>query len=248
MNISASSLDGVEALMFDFYGTVVDMQRGLVEAIAPYLADKGYTTNPPSRVVTWWRRTHFENSMIDALLHRTHTPYREIGHEALSYTLDRAGIDHTTDEVARLVSKIEHLEPFPDVVEALGVIKDHGLRLVILSNGDPDMLSTGVSNSGTEALWDQVLSVAAAGTFKPHAAAYATAADQLALEPYQILFVANHSFDCVGAKAAGMKTAFVDRRKRPFGNPRYTPDVTVDDCAALAATVASHSKVAPNRL
>ena len=61
-----TDLTGVKALMFDFYGTVVDMQGGLIEAITPYLESKNYTAQPAGRVVTWWRRTHFENSMIDA--------------------------------------------------------------------------------------------------------------------------------------------------------------------------------------
>jgi len=60
-------------------------------------------------------RTHFENSMIDALLHREHTPYREVGHRAVAYTLERAGIAYTMDEVRQLVAQIVRLKPFPDV-------------------------------------------------------------------------------------------------------------------------------------
>jgi 2-haloacid dehalogenase len=52
--------------------------------------------------------------------------------------------------------------------------------------------------------------------------------------PEQVLFVANHSFDCVGAKAFGMRTAFVDRRRRPFGNAKYPPDLVVQDFRELA--------------
>lgn len=223
--------------MFDFYGTVVDMQSGLVEAIRPYLDSKGYTANPPSRIVTWWRRTHFENSMIDALLHRTHTSYREIGRQAVHYTLDRADIDHTDDEVVELVAHIERLKPFPDVVDALARIRSHGLKLVVLSNGDPDMLAAGVRFSGTESLWDRVISVAEANSFKPHVNTYRTAARLIELDPTDILFVANHAFDCVGAKAAGMRTAFVNRRRRPFGNAHYEPDIIVEDFAHLAKAV-----------
>src|SRR5918998_2929917 len=93
----------VTTLMFDFYGTVVDMQTGLTEAIAPFLRERGYGGNPMA-VVTWWRRTHFENSMIDALLHKEHTPYREIGQLAVAQVMDRAGIPHTAEEVRRLVA------------------------------------------------------------------------------------------------------------------------------------------------
>src|SRR5438552_16490777 len=173
---ASAALSQVTTLMFDFYGTVVDMQTGLSAAIAPWLESKGYTANPPTRVVTWWRRTHFENSMIDALLHREHTPYREIGHEAVDYTLRRAGIEHTDQEVRQLVSQIERLDPFPDVVEALARVKAHGLLRVILSNGDPDMLDRGVPHSGTADLWDRVISVQEASSFKPHRDTYATAA------------------------------------------------------------------------
>ena len=75
----------VKVCMFDQYGTVVDMQGGLTAIATPFLKDKGWSGNPNS-FVTWWRRTHFENSMIDALLHREHTPYREIGHRAVAQT------------------------------------------------------------------------------------------------------------------------------------------------------------------
>ena len=128
----------LKVLTFDQYGTVVDMQGGLTKIATPYLEEKGWK-GEPSRFVTWWRRTHFENSMIDALCDRGHTPYREIGHRAVSFTLDRAGIQHTSAEVEMLVSEIEKLTPFPEVPDALKRLAKQ-YRLVILSNGDRDML------------------------------------------------------------------------------------------------------------
>jgi 2-haloacid dehalogenase len=224
----------VHVLMFDLYGTVVDMQGGLAEAVAPYLKVKGWNGRPDA-LVTWWRRTHFENSMIDALLHREHTPYREIGRRALTYTLERAGIAHTQDEVKQLVAQIETLRPFPDVVAALTALKQR-YQLAILSNGDPDMLDNARPYLGVE--FDHIISVAAAGSFKPHVAAYRTAAELVGLAPDAILFVANHAFDCVGAKAYGMRTCFIDRRKRPFGQWPYQPDLIVSDFKELAERLA----------
>lgn len=217
-------------LMFDLYGTVVDMQGGLTEAVTPYLKAKGWSGRPDA-LVTWWRRTHFENSMIDALLHREHTPYREIGRRALTYTLERAGIAHTQDEVKQLVAGIETLRPFPEVVAALTRLKKR-YQLAILSNGDPDMLENARPHLGIE--FDRIISVAEAGSFKPHVATYRKAAELLGLAPDAILFVANHAFDCVGAKAYGMRTCFVDRRKRPFGQWPYQPDLVVADFNELA--------------
>jgi 2-haloacid dehalogenase len=224
----------VRILMFDLYGTVVDMQSGLTQAAAPYLKAKGWA-GEASRLVTWWRRTHFENSMIDALLEREHIPYREIGHISLSYTLDRAGVPHTRDEVQRLVAEIERLKPFPDVVAALGRLKQR-YRLVVLSNGDADMLDAIRPHLSFE--FDRMISVAEAGRFKPSAAAYRKAAEIMGARPDEVLFVANHAFDCVGAKASGMRTAFVDRRKRPFGDWPYQPDVLVGNFKELADVLA----------
>ena len=107
----------IKVVMFDQYGTVVDMQKGLTELATPFLKGKGWSGNPGS-FVTWWRRTHYENSMIDALLHKEHTPYREIGFRAVCYTMDRAGIPYSDEEARHLVSCIEQLKPFPDVPAA----------------------------------------------------------------------------------------------------------------------------------
>jgi len=225
----------IRALVFDQYGTVVDMQKGLTEAVTPFLQAKGWTGSPGS-FVTWWRRTHFENSMIDALCDRGHTPYRQIGHRAVSYVMDRCGIGYTQDEVRWLVSQIESLKPFADVLAALGRLRGSGYKLAILSNGDRDMLEAAKPHIGFA--FDRVISVQEAGYFKPHWKTYAKAEELLGEDRSSILFVANHAFDCIGAKSFGMRAAFIDRRKRPFGETPHQPDLIVANFAELAETLA----------
>ena len=220
----------ITVCMFDQYGTVVDMQTGLWEVAVDFLKAKGWKGNP-YEFVTWWRRTHFENSMIDALLHKQHTPYREIGHLSVAQVMRRAGIPHTMDEVRYLVSCIERLKPFPEVPEALARLKTT-YRIVVLSNGDPDMLEEAKKHHGIP--FDAVISVAVANAFKPHVATYTKAAEILGVRMDEVLFVANHEFDCVGAKAAGMRTAFIDRRQRPFADWPYQPDLIVPSMTRLA--------------
>jgi len=220
----------VQVCMFDQYGTVVDMQSGLTEVAAPFLKRKGWGGDP-NAFVTWWRRTHFENSMIDALLHKEHTPYREIGQRAVAYVLERAGIAHTMDEVRALVGAIETLRPFPEVPAALDRLRTR-YKLVVLSNGDPDMLEAAKRHHGIA--FDRVISVAEANSFKPHVATYTKAAALMGVRLDQVLFVANHAFDCIGAKAAGMQTAFIDRRQRPFGTTPHQPDILVRSMTELA--------------
>lgn len=224
----------IKVCMFDQYGTVVDMQKGLTEVVTPYLKEKGWNGRPDA-FVTWWRRTHFENSMIDALLRREHTPYREIGHRAVAYTLERAGIAYTMDEVRYLVAQIERLKPFPDVPEALARLKTR-YKVVVLSNGDPDMLES--AKAFHRIPFDAVISVAVANSFKPDRATYTKAAELMSVRTDEVLFVANHAFDCIGAKAAGMHSAFIDRRKRPFGGTPHQPDIVVEDMKSLADVMA----------
>tara|TARA_B100000315_G_scaffold198756_1_gene190395 strand:+ start:293 stop:997 length:705 start_codon:yes stop_codon:yes gene_type:complete len=224
----------VTHLVFDQYGTVVDMQGGLTEAVTPFLKDKGWDGRP-DQFVTWWRRTHFENSMIDALMDRGHTPYRQIGHRAVSVVMDRAGISYTQDEVRWLVSQIEALKPFPDVIAALERLRSR-YQLAILSNGDRDMLEASKPHIGFD--FNAVISVQEAGYFKPHWKTYATAERLLETDRTDILFVANHEFDCVGAKSFGMRTAFIDRRKRPFGAWPEQPDLIVSDFREMAEVLA----------
>ena len=220
----------IKMCMFDQYGTVVDMQGGLVTIATPFLKEKGWGGNPNS-FVTWWRRTHFENSMIDALLHKEHTPYREIGQRAVSFVMDRGGITYTAEEVRGLVAEIERLRCFPEVPAALEKLQTR-YKLVVLSNGDPDMLETAKRYHSIP--FDRVISVAEANAFKPHVATYTKAAEIVGVGMDEVLFVANHAFDCIGAKAAGMHTAFIDRRQRPFGQTPHQPDILVSTMQDLA--------------
>jgi 2-haloacid dehalogenase len=220
----------IKICMFDQYGTIVDMQGGLTEHMTVFLEGKNFQGSA-NDVVTWWRRTHFENSMIDALLQRQHTPYREIGHLSLGHVLQRAGIPHTREDVQRLVSCIERLKPFPEVPQALARLRTR-YRLAVLSNGDLDMLEEAKKHHGIA--FDAVVSAAAANAFKPHVATYTKAVETLGVAMDEVLFVANHEFDCVGAKSAGMRAAFIDRRRRPFASWPYQPDLIVGNMGQLA--------------
>ena len=98
------------------------------------------------------------------------------------------------------------------------------------------MLEQGQRHHGVA--FEALISVAeAGGTFKPHRATYTQAAERLGVRTEQVLFVANHEFDVVGAKAAGMRAAFIDRRRRPFARWPHQPDLIVPSMTALADTL-----------
>jgi 2-haloacid dehalogenase len=149
--------------------------------------------------------------------------------------MDRAGISYTALEVHHLVASIERLKCFPEVPKALARLQTR-YKLVVLSNGDPDMLEAAKKYHGIP--FDKVISVAAANSFKPHVATYTQAAAIAGVGMDQVLFVANHAFDCIGAKSAGMHTAFIDRRNRPFGETPHQPDIRVRNMSELADLMA----------
>ena len=84
-----------------------------------------------------------------------------------------------------------------------------------LSNGDAWLLNHLVDNR-IRVPFSDLISVDRVGVFKPHPSVYRAAARALDLEPLQIMMVAAHSFDVMGARACGYRGAYGDRYGLPF--------------------------------
>jgi len=225
------SLEEVRLLTIDLYGTLLDTQGSLLGPTTDFLMRKGFEGSPAIFLQRWQGKT-IQNTMIDTLLQKGHTPFRELLRRSLVFSLREASIPFTEEEVTSLVGEWERLRPYPDVREGLLDLRAR-YPLVVLSNGDPDMLAKVVPALGVPI--ERTISAAEAGVYKPHPAVYRTAAEALRVELSAILHVASHPFDLIGAKAAGMRTAYVDRHKTPFDESPYTPDLVVRDFRELAA-------------
>ena len=75
---------------------------------------------------------------------------------------------------------------YPEVREALAALKARGDKLAILSNGDPDMLDDAVKAAKLDGLFDAVLSVSAAATFKPQMKVYQLVLDRFGGKPADV--------------------------------------------------------------
>ena len=64
------------------------------------------------------------------------------------------------------------------------------------------------------------------GQFKPHPSVYRFAAKRLEQEPDQIMMVASHSFDILGAHHSRFRGAYV-RYGLPYDESEYRPDLTI---------------------
>lgn len=150
---------------------------------------------------------------------------------ALGYRLEQIGLDVPDEDVRRVIRQWKTLKPYPDVDAALDRLSDE-YELVGLSNGDPDMLEAVRPNFETDL--DGIVSVADAGAYKPHRASYDLCCERFDVAPHEVLFVTAHTFDLVGAKAIGMRGAFLNRHENPYGGWIYHPDTTAPDTDALA--------------
>lgn len=217
-------------LAFDLWDTLLDRESTLVPALSELL-DAHESEYDPEILLRRYLAMHFRDSMIDSLIPGPHTPFKEISRRALAYRLDQLGLDVPDDEVRGVIRRWKELEPYPEVDDALADLGEDYL-LVGLSNGDPDMLEAVRPNFGTDL--DGVISVAEAGAYKPHRASYDRCCERFDVAPHEVVFVTAHTFDLVGAKAVGMRGAFLNRHENPFGGWIHRPDLVVDDTGELA--------------
>ncbi|MCZ6680749.1 MAG: haloacid dehalogenase type II [Candidatus Poribacteria bacterium] len=222
----------IKALMFDLFGTILDLGGSLTPFIARFLEAKGADT-PPERFWDQWRARQRIEQYQDTLVMLGHSGYLETVRRAFVYTLNLNNIQTSRDEVKDFMRAWQELSPFPEVRTALERLKSR-YKLVILSNGDPEFLDH-LAKNRVQWDFDDVISVTDVGAFKPHPAVYRYAAiSRLRLEVGECLMVSANSFDVMGARACSYKAAFVNRYQLPYEDSPYLPDVTVSDFTELA--------------
>lgn len=134
--------------------------------------------------------------------------------------------DSDTDR-SEILRAWHELDAWPDFPEALATLRKK--FIVVSLTMLPTSLVVNVSRRNALA-WDAVISCEMIGTYKPHAAAYQTAARWLNLQPTEIMMVACHNFDLNAAHAVGFRTAFIRRPDEwgPAGPPDPVPNMAYD--------------------
>lgn len=143
------------------------------------------------------------------------------------------------DAVDHVLSGFSELSVHPDVPDGVRLLRQHGLRLVTLSNGSAEVAAGLLTRAGIRDHFEHLLSVEDAGAWKPVPAAYAHAARACAVDIGQMLLVAVHPWDIHGAHRAGMRTGWIARQQESY--PRYfaAPDLQAPDLVTLAGQIAA---------
>jgi 2-haloacid dehalogenase len=194
---------GIKALAFDAYGTLYDVfsVTALCEELFP---GKG------NALAQLWRVKQLQYSMMRSLMGR-HKDFWQLTGDGLSYATKSLKLDLTTDKRKRLMDAYLSLAAFPDVKPGLEALKKLGLRLAVLSNGEPKMLAAAAKSAGIADLLDANISVEDVRIFKPSPRVYNMGPEKLKVSNPELGFVSSNSWDAAGAASAGLITFWIQR-------------------------------------
>ena len=221
----SADLDSVTTLTFDIFGTVLDLAGSLIPPLDLLLSN---CTAPASitgeKVWAQWRLRQRIEQYQDNMLMLGHSGYLAVKRKALMYTLRAQKIEFENDQIDEFMESYQTLTPFKDAIDGLNRLSEK-YHLVMLSNGEQHFLEHLAKNRiGID--FYQILSAETVSQFKPHPSVYRFAAEKLSLEPQQIMMVAAHSFDILGARHSGFRGAYVNRYDLPYDESDYVPDIT----------------------
>ncbi len=193
----------VRALAFDAFA-IFDARR-IVRSCEAAFPGRG------TELADVWRVRQFEYQWLRALA-GTYADFWEVTQSALDFAAQSLQLELSSTRRATLMQEYLRLEAWPDVRDALAVLKQSGRQSIILSNATEPILTAGIRNSGLDGLFQHVISTDRIRSFKPDPRAYRLATDVVGLQKEEILFVAFAGWDVAGARWFGYPTFWNNRQ------------------------------------
>ncbi len=217
-------ISGIRACVFDAYGTLFDVNSAAAQA-------KDALGERWQLLADTWRAKQLQYTWLRGLMGR-HADFWQVTGNALDFAMTSLGIDDSALR-ERLMGLYLRLAAYPEVKPTLARLKTGGMKLAILSNGSPKMLSAAVENSSISELLDAVLSVEQVRVFKPHPSVYQLAVDDLGVSAGQICFLSSNAWDAHAAKAFGFHVVWCNRFHQVAERIPERPDGEIDTLAEL---------------
>jgi 2-haloacid dehalogenase len=198
--IKPSSARSIEWITFDCYGTLIDWESGVSDALSPFLPP------PVDRAALAARYIAVEA----AVEHESYRPYRDVLAAAGARLLESLGHPLPPGSERVLPNSLGSWRPFPEVSEALRALRLGGYRLAILSNVDRDLLAASVRHLGIEP--DLIITAEDCQSYKPAPGHWRRFQALSGAEPASTVHVAASLFHDIGTAASlGYRTVFVNR-------------------------------------
>ena len=218
-------LHDFKALTFDCYGTLIDWESGLWAALQPLLKRAQLTARRDEVLEQFARHEVAQEALTPAML------YPQLLAEVHRQLAEDWEVDVGAPAHEAFGRSIPQWPAFPDTPEALRYLKRH-YKLVILSNVDRASFAASNGKLGVE--FDLICTAQDIGSYKPDARNFrylVEAVGRLRIAPAHILHTAQSLYhDHAPAQAAGLKSAWIDRRheregwgatRPPEGTPEY---------------------------
>jgi 2-haloacid dehalogenase len=229
--LSTLALEGVDALTFDCYGTLIDWEAGLLAAFRPVLGAHGITDDPDD-VLTRFAR--YEAAAESGPYQR----YRDVLVTVLRGVGSELEFQPTTEELGAFSGSVADWPAFPDSTEALRRLRRR-FRLGVITNCDDDLFAASARRLAVD--FDWVVTAQQARSYKPNEANFQLAFERIGLPRERIVHVAQSLFhDHVPANRLGLRSVWINRRGARGGSgatppAEASPEATFPDMASFGA-------------
>ena len=220
------------AFLFDVFGTLVDWRTSITNQMRLEFEKRNLAQDAHAFAVAW--RAAYDPAMAPIRSgKRGYVALDELHRENLVATLEAFDIEQhfTSDDISKLARAWEKLDPWPDTVAGLSLLKTIA-PIAPCSNGSIALMTHLARHAHLP--WDCILGADIGRNYKPHPDCYLASCDALRLPPEKVMMVAAHNSDLEAAREVGLQTAFI-ARPNEHADPAKQELVPTQDWTAVAA-------------
>jgi 2-haloalkanoic acid dehalogenase type II len=204
--------DRFEAMSFDCYGTLIDWETGIANALRPWAARSGLEADDEALIAAYGKHeTHVEDDMGGAL-------YPLVLAETMRRVGADLGAEVTDEDAAAFGASVKDWPAFPDTAAALARLATR-YKLIILSNIDRASFASSLPRLGVP--FDAVVTAEDVGSYKPqmgHFDRLFVEIERLGVPRERLVHVAESLFhDHQPAATLGLPSVWIHRRHAKGG-------------------------------
>jgi 2-haloacid dehalogenase len=163
-----------------------------------------------------------------------YVPFTEIGAAVMKMLADTRGIKIKDTDEKELTDRFSTMPPHSEVPAALRKLRDAGFRLFTLTDNLLEVQTRQLEHGGIVDLFERRFSADGVKHHKPSRQSYAYVERELGVEPSQLCLVACHTWDTLGAVAAGWEGALIRRAGNDVLSVGPQPHIIGDDLDDVA--------------